>query len=346
MQWPSSSTLNLKFCLINAENLFLLFDQRPLVAMEDLSEKQWQKLSTSVYDNKPLHKTLALAKALKEIDADIFMLCEVGGQESLKNFNEYFLNDAYSCCLIEGNSDRNIDVAFLVRKGLPFYFDLLSNKNRPIQFLYPHERQSLQEGYPLKAGLTQSHKFSRDVAELHLFTQDKEKPFLILLLTHLKSRLDPERIDPNGFERRRAELRTLVEIYQELEVRRPGVPVLVAGDMNGFAGRPGTDEEFRWLYEHTDLEDVLEVAQLPAAERATFYQVRGGSGGADGRQIDFAFLSARLRPFLKAGSAQVYRYKGPHGLPHDTPQSLDAKLLLPSDHYPLIFELTHIPVQI
>jgi endonuclease/exonuclease/phosphatase family metal-dependent hydrolase len=330
MQWQSK--INLKFCLLNAENLFLLFDQPLPQDFQKLTEAQWQKLSTSVYENKALRKTQEIAKALHEINADIIMLCEVGGVESLKNFNQYFLNDEYSVCLLEGNSNRNIDVGFLIKKTAIFYFDLLSNKNRPINFVYPHE----------VSGKVASHKFSRDVAELRLFAKDKEKPFLIILLTHLKSRLDPDRVDPNGFERRLAEMRTLVEIYSELSGRYPHVPMMVAGDMNGNASATDTDEEFKTIYSQTDLQDVLEVNSVSAPDRATFYQVRNG-GKADGRQIDFAFLSEHLKKHLKANSAYVYRYKDHLGMAHDTPTSLDAKLLLPADHYPVVFEIEKLP---
>lgn len=343
MTW--TKTTNLKFCLLNAENLFLMFDGTPGKETLDLKEAQWQRLSTSVYENKSLKKCHDIAKTLKEIDADIIMLCEVGGYESLKNFNLLFMDEAYSPCLIEGNSERNIDVGFLIRKGVPFYFDLQSNKNRPINYLYPHERQSLLHGYPVKGGkLTSSHKFSRDVAELRLFTQDKEKPFLIILLAHLKSRLDPERIDPNGFERRQAELRTLIEIHKELETVHPDLPLIVAGDFNGNASLINTDEEFKDLYSVTDLKDVLEVSNLPAPERATFYQVRNG-GKADGRQIDYAFLSPSAVALLKTGSAYVHRYKDEFGMPHDIPRNMDAKLNLPSDHYPIVFEIENLKLK-
>lgn len=342
MTW--TKTTNLKFCLLNAENLFLMFDQTPGKEALQLKEYQWQRLSVSVYENKPLKKTLDLAKALKEINADIIMLCEVGGFESLKNFNQLFMDGAYSPCLIEGNSERNIDVGFLIRKNLPFYFDLQSNKNRPINYLYPHERESLKSGYPVKGGrITSSHKFSRDVAELRLFTSDKEKPFLIILLAHLKSRLDPDRIDPNGFERRRAELLTLLEIYKELETVHPEVPLMVAGDFNGNAGAINTDEEFKELYASTPLKDVLEVNQLTPEERATFYQVRNG-GRAEGRQIDFAFLSPKMQALLKPQSTYVYRYRDEFGSPFPIPKNLDAKLSLPSDHYPVVFEIEGAPL--
>lgn len=340
MTW--TATTNLKFCLLNAENLFLMIDEAQEMDLHKMTDHQWQRMSTSIYENKPLQKIRDTARALIDINADIIMLCEVGGIESLNNFNRHFMNDAYSVCLIEGNSDRNIDVGFLIRKGLPFYFDLSSNKHRLINYLYPHERLSINNGYPVKGGkVTTSHRFSRDVAELKLFTHDKDKPFMVILLTHLKSRLDPEGIDPNGFERRQAELKTLLEIYREIEATHPQIPIMVAGDFNGNATKVNTDQEFLEIYSGTNLLDVLEISGLPQEQRATFYHVRSGAR-TDGRQIDFAFLPPNIRQHLKPGSAYVYRYKDEFGMEHGVPTNMDSKQRLPSDHYPLVFELENL----
>ena len=218
------ATVNIKLGLYNVENLFLMFDHPVPENFSKLSEDQWQKLSTSVYDNKPLNKCLEIAKIISENNPDIMMFCEVGGLESLKNFNQLFLNSAYSCVLLEGNSNRNIDVGYLIKKAPPFYYDVISNKHRPLNFLYPHELTSQAHGFKIKAP---SHTFSRDCVELRLFSTNREKPFLIILLTHLKSRLDPERIDPGGTERRAAELKTAVEIYNELAAQFPQTSVLL-----------------------------------------------------------------------------------------------------------------------
>jgi endonuclease/exonuclease/phosphatase family metal-dependent hydrolase len=344
MTW--TETVNLKFCFLNVENLFLMFDEPPTSAALKLDEHKWQRLSSSTIENKPLQKCLALAKTLKDIDADVVMLCEVGGFESLKYFNELFLGGAYSPVLTEGNSNRNIDVGFLVRRNLPFYFDLQSNKHRLINYLYPHERQSLVTNYPVttvKAPAT-SHRFSRDLAELRLFQKNVDRPFLGILLTHLKSRLDPEGIDPGGFERRQAELKTLVEIYKEFELKHPQVPTLVAGDFNGNATLASTDEEFKPLYRDTKLKDVLELAGVSLENRATYYQVRNTSR-TEGRQIDFCFLNPEAAPLLKENSSAVYRYKDEFGLNLGIPMTLDAKMRLPSDHYPVVLELQNIPVK-
>lgn len=339
-------TTNLKVLLLNAENLFLLSDDELNPDHLKLDEARWKRLSTSVYDNKSLLKTKALASVILEENPDLILFCEIGGLESLKNFNRLFLNDGYSAALVEGNSDRNIDIGYLVRKNIGFYFDLVSNKTRPINYLYPHERVGLeQESFPgMGKNPPTSHKFSRDAAELHLFLNSRDNPFLVLVLTHLKSRLDPDGIDPSGFERRQAELRTLIEIYGELEARFENkVPIMVAGDFNGQAGKNITDLEFSELYKRTRLEDVCELASLPTDQRATYYQVSRGHK-VDGRQLDYCFLSPALAPHLKKDSVRVYRYKDHLGIPMDPPTTLDAKLLLPSDHYPLVFELQNLPV--
>ncbi len=337
MTWPVpiDSTLNLKFTLLNAENLFLLFDKKPDASVLKLEEAQWQKLSTSVYENKPLQKALELQKAILDINPDILMLCEVGGEESLRNFNELFLNNEYYAALVEGNSDRNIDIGFLIKKSLPIYFDLQSNKNRPINFNYS---QDIQPDKPFT-----SLKFSRDVVELKLFKNNRDNPFLIILLGHLKSHLDPEKKDSHGFERRKAELRTLLEIHQELTKAYPHTPQIVAGDFNGNASRTQTEEEFRIIYESSQLEDVLHLQDVKPDKNWTFCQIRP-SNKVETKQLDYAFLSPQLVPLLKAQSAFVYRYKDEYGFERDKPMTLDAKLSLPSDHYPLVFELEKLPI--
>jgi exonuclease III len=335
-----------KVLLLNAENLFLLSDHELTHEHLKLDSVRWNRLSTSVYENKPIEKAKALAHLILEENPDVVLLCEIGGLESLQNFNHLFLNDQYSPALIEGNSDRNIDVGYLIRKNQPFYFDLISNKNRPIHYLYPHERQSVETGYPAKGGkVTNSHKFSRDAAELHLFTNNREKPFMIFILTHLKSRLDPNGFDPSGFERRQAELKTLLEIYKELDAKfESKVPIVVAGDFNGNATSRQTDVEFTEIYQSTQLRDVCELAEIAADQSATFYQINRSSK-TEGKQLDYCFLSPNLVPHLDIPSVKVYRYKNHLGLPHDPPTTLEAKMNLPSDHYPLVFSLKNIPLR-
>jgi endonuclease/exonuclease/phosphatase family metal-dependent hydrolase len=318
---------NLKFCQINAENLFLLFDNPLPINYLKLERKQWESLTAADFENKPLSKVIHLAHTLIDIDADIVMLNEVGSVESLKNFNQYFLDSKYSPILVEGNSDRSIDVGFLIKKNLPFYFDLFSHKNKEIDLVYP-----------ATADKKISYKLSRDCAELRLFKSDVNNPFLIILLTHLKSPLDPERIDPGGVLRRTAELKACVDIYNELKKNHPQTPIMLCGDFNGTASRFNTDPEFNYLYANTDLEDVLEIAQIPLDDRHTFIQVKSGFR-SEGRQIDYCFLPETLKGKLVTSSTSIYPYKDQYGSPLKRPDTLEQKAQLPSDHYPLIFTL-------
>lgn len=334
----TTPSIDLKVLVWNVENLFLLSDQALGLDHLKLDEIQWQKLSTSIYPNKSLAKTRAVADILLKEDPDIILLCEVGGIESLNNFNRLFLHDRYSAALIEGNSDRNIDLGFLVRRNLDFYFDVSTNKNRSINYLYPHERESL-EG-PVQGG----HRFSRDAAELHLFRSQREQPFFIFLLTHLKSQLDKDRIDPMGSQRRQAEFKTLLEIYNELREKWPErVPIAIAGDFNGNASHRQTDAEFTGLYPDQNLRDVCEMAGLDSVNSMTYYQVQRTR--TEGKQLDYCFLSPEAQPFLDPRSVRVYRYLDQMGFPLDPPTTLEAKGQLPSDHYPLIFELKNIPLR-
>lgn len=331
--------LQLKLGLFNVENLFLLFDQELPDHYLKLNEAQWQKLSKSVYPTKELKKCISIGQVILENSPDIMMLCEIGGKESLENFNKYFLNEIYTPVLIEGNSDRNIDVGFLIKKNLPFQYKLKSNKDRALNYLYPHEQTSLETGYPVKAP---TQYFSRDCVELNLYKENLNTNSLTILLTHLKSRLDPERIDPGGLEKRSAELRTLIDIYTELLIKqKENNRVLVCGDFNGYAGKKNTDEEFKLLYDKTDLEDVLELSGVTDENRSTFYQVKCG-GRVEGKQIDFCFISEPLKKYLKKSSAHVYRFKDEFGFALNPPKTLDDKSRLPSDHYPIFFTLENI----
>ena len=174
------SRSKLVFVEFNVENLFLYLDHADQLRGQDiatLTEKEWQSLTASIVGNKPIEHVRSLAQAVLDINPDILMLCEVGGVESLANFSRLFLHDRYAVHLIEGNSDRGIDLGYLVRKSLPFHYDVRSHKDRAIDFLYPHEILSQETGYGnLRSARLSSHKFSRDVLELRIYENGRAEP--------------------------------------------------------------------------------------------------------------------------------------------------------------------------
>lgn len=334
------SQRRLRIVEFNVENLFILLDHYTGQKIESVSEKEWQRLSSSTTANKPLQQVKELARAVLELDPDILMLCEVGGRESLANFSRLFLHDRYAPYLIEGNSDRGIDLGYLIKRELGFTYDLLSHKHRSIDFLYPHEKQSLESGYQhLRSARISSHRFSRDVLELRLYEDPGQPPALIVLLVHLKSQLDRNRVDPGGRDRRRAELNKLVHIYQEIHDEFGGrTPVILGGDFNGVAGWPNPDEEFTALYDKTHLRDALDLAGIAHDERFTHQQLNRNRPGVN-RQLDYIFVPPELVPRVNRDETWVFRFRDEMGMTQIIPRNLNEKRLLPSDHYPVVLTL-------
>ncbi len=330
--------MKISVSLLNAENLYLFLQGDLPENYLDLSEDQWQSYSHSIYKNKELKKLKQLSYNFEVMNPDLILLTEVGGLESLENFNKYFLGNKYKCILESGNSDRAIDVGFLLRKSLPLNYDLRSNKDRKIGYLYSHEEDSLRTGYPEFVPSGGSHRFSRDVSELHLYSQDSNEIQSVFLLTHLKSKLDPDGIDPDGKERRRAEFETLLQIYHEVDEAYSGeIPIFVCGDFNGNATRNMTDQEFKKIYEVTDLEDVLELAEKQFDDRATFFNVRPRFQ-VHKIQLDYVFVSQKFSSLLDLDKVKVFRFKDSMGLDLPVPLTLDQKNVFPSDHNPVLFE--------
>jgi len=117
----------MKICQWNIENLYLFMDNYDGEDVSEMSEKEWQDLSRSQELNKHIQKLEDCSRIIKEIDPDLLMLNEVGGLDSLNNFNHYFLNDKYDIYMEE--SQTRIQNAFLVKKGIPAKFKFIYSKD-------------------------------------------------------------------------------------------------------------------------------------------------------------------------------------------------------------------------
>ena len=186
----------LKCLLHNTQDLFLFMDKYKDEIVHELTEPKWQMLSTSLLPNKNLKKLLALKETYKAHDPDILLLIEVGGSESLNNFNKYFLDDAYEVFTSASNSDRGIDLGFMVKKEIASFFEFSAYVDNL---------------------LSNQKKFSRGVFELKLKKEEEIK--MIFLLTHLKSKLNLKKLDFEGRGQRQAETMELAKIYQSLKMK-------------------------------------------------------------------------------------------------------------------------------
>lgn len=334
---------------LNAQDLFLRLSYR--VAPKDLkglTEDQWQQLGAGEAPLKPLRRLFGLAQAFDDVDPDIVMLCEVGGEESLREFNRLFLGGDYDTYFVPGNSDRGIECGFLVHRDLGLHVEIESHRDVPVDFLYPHERNpGAMPEVVARAGLIPlpprgKRRLSRDVPELRLYRASApkaEKPGLILLMTHLKSAVDPDGIDPGGIARRTAELRAILNVREAIAKRHgPSVPIVLAGDMNGHASRIDTASAFTPVYRETDLKDALELAGRALPDRMT--HITFAPGVTNASQLDYVLLPKALHERVVSEETYVYRYcYDGEWDERPIPTCLKERAALPSDHYPLVCTL-------
>lgn len=304
--------------VLNAQDLFLFMDKHnhAVLPVTELTEIKWQLMSSSLLSNKSKEKCQMLAYTILEAEPDVVMVTEVGGLESLSNFAHYLLNDKYEALSLPSNSDRGIDLGYLVKRELTHDRKLESH----IDFQLP---------YPAR-------RFSRDVLRLDLL-HDGEPQF-IFLLAHIKSKLDLNKSDFEGRSRRIHEVKGMIDIYLKLQKQYPDIPILVGGDMNGHAGEKETEEEFKQIYELTDLKDVAHLANIPEEDRFSYvYFNRGGNRFE--QQIDYIFISEKFKDKIIATECYFPRYKNLTGSPLPVPKRMEQKNTLPSDHYPFVATL-------
>lgn len=306
----------LQIMVLNAQDLFLFMDLYEGEDISKLDETEWQKLGYSLKGNKSKEKCTQLAKTITDNNVDIVLVCEVGGPESLENFAKHFLKDEYTSYSLPSNSDRGIDLGYLVKKNPNFQFNLRSYKDRLL-------RSKIY------------HYFSRDVLELAIGQDDEMK--MILLLTHLKSKLDMKKEDYEGRNRRQVEMRGMVDIYIELS-NLYKVPVLIGGDFNGNAAEIDTEQEYEQIYHLTGLKDVCHWEQLPMEARISYYYFNR-SGNRISQQLDYLFISDEWKHLLVPGSVHFPHYKNLDGMPLPIPSGHEMKSILPSDHLPLLAKI-------
>src|SRR6185312_11675748 len=125
------------------------------------------------------------------------------------------------------------------------------------------------------------------------------------------------------------------QIYGEVRAEfDPKVPVLVAGDFNGCARRDRLSAEFAQLAT-TDLENVIEIVGHDGEQAATQVQFNR-SGQIQCLQIDFIFVSPELKSRLLAEGVEIFRYRSDLSVTLPLPKSMDQRMYMPSDHYPVV----------
>tara|TARA_R110002072_G_scaffold64203_4_gene159585 strand:- start:24187 stop:25176 length:990 start_codon:yes stop_codon:yes gene_type:complete len=323
---------HLKIATFNLENLFL-------VAVDQ------EVTRTSL---KSSDKTSKLSRTIKRISPDILFACEVGGIDSLKKLNSQYLDDQYIPSVIEGNSDRGIEIGYLINKDLELHCEQYTHRNRGLHFLYPHEKvlnQRYKDDHPkwTEDELPyQDHLLSRDIAEMRFYAKEdvdkKGPPLLITLGVHLKSKWDQDGIDEQGRLRRGAEAKLLIKTYQDLKKRWPQTHIFLLGDFNGVVNGPNNDKELSTFHElEEDLVEVLEYLNLPYPKRATY--ILFTPSGTSPQQLDYIYFPKKLADQVVKEESGIFYYQDEEGNALALPQNPYQRHPLPSDHYPLVLTL-------
>lgn len=296
--------MKLKVLLWNVQDLFVFMDKYQGEDLKTLSEAKWQLLTTSLKKNKELHKLHGLAGAINTQQPDIILLVEVGGLESVQNFNQYFLKNEYKPIHFNSNSDRGIDLAVLCKKNL--------TKNIRTKF--------------------HKHKvFARGVLQFEYRPTENER--FIFLLTHLKSKLNKAG-DFEGRTQREKEVKKLIEIFDKVSENNQ-FPTFICGDLNGIIYQNETEPELDLFATKSGLFDVFEHLDRSHFERAT-YVYYNDQGNAHLMQLDYCLFHKKWLSLINK-SSRVIDFDGQTrtSLVSNLTQKRDS----PSDHYPVLINL-------
>ncbi len=284
----------MKIVFWNVENLFLPHcDPGPLKSQKNIE---------------------SLAQQIHYMDPDILFLAEVGGLLALETFNLNFLQNKYRILFTPGNSNRNIQLACLIKSEF-------ESKSSHLSYAKSLLGQS-PDGRDLY--------FARDLGHLILKDEDREKP-LHLWWVHLKSQLTVAADDHRGIIHREHEIKFICQKINEYQDDQH----ILMGDFNGLAFHEFPDREFRplmelplsCLYEKLDVEPQFSWLGFDRAKKFTPLM------------LDYAFLSEDLFDFLDKKESGLFHPLNEDGKPLSWPKHPRDRVNFPADHLPLVIKL-------
>ncbi|MBX3040865.1 MAG: hypothetical protein KF789_09190 [Bdellovibrionaceae bacterium] len=301
--YRKSSTKKLKFLEFNMLNLF----ERDF----SLTDKKFNKGT----DVKTEAQREALARIIRKSDPDIMTWVEVENYRAAELFSDRYLDKKYQVFLIEGNDQRGIDVAVLVKKDLPFEVeyrslkDLTEIKDAPV-----HPQQG------------ENKVFSRDLpmAIFRRLEDGVPREEFILLSTHYKS----QRGDQGSFPKRlqQAEATELAVRYLRQEFGEE-LPILLTGDFNN---NVPTSPEFAPIW-RAGFKDSFDLSPnpIPKDRRGTHYYFPM-KGPAEFNQLDGFLISGQGK--YRVESALILPHLDEKGLALPHPRNYGERQARASDH--------------
>lgn len=251
-------------------------------------------------------------KVLEDIDADVFVLTEVVG-----NYSSKALDPKGIYHHIIGNNAHHGEylTVFLVRKTLNLSTRVYRNKKI-------EDQARIHRGLPVLA----------------LVAPGQTDPSLLLMGIHLKSKVS---LEEEVFQKiKRREIHWLNEARKDLAKKYPQATFMVAGDFNLNIMRNPSIKIFQnHLVESMSAANKSDGVLFRTTQT---YHIRG-SREVVAKQLDGIFIDAHMKD--QVFSSHVYRYKfggkelqfaDEKGNYWPYPQTLEDRILLPSDHFPVV----------
>ncbi len=305
----TANPLDLKVLILNLKDDFIYESAQQRGDVKILKkDKKFRFKPTSLLDWQ--------REVILENDPDIFIGSEVHKDEDARHLMDLDTNGLkgqYYTFVKEGNSNRGINIMFGVKKDLGFKFKLFTHKHR--EWTDPVSKIK----YPL---------FSRDLPVLTLTRPGDEKPMVIVIGNHAKSKRDNPQ-DPESTRYRTAQYEEGVKVILEELQEKFGkdVPVIMGGDFNTDVIKAAEMNSIRDSLK--SVFDSINGKTFEYAQRATHFYF--GPGGKKAQPMDDIRVSGQLTVL----EAEVIKYKNSNGNVLPDPATFADREKLPSDHRPV-----------
>ncbi|MCH8507312.1 MAG: endonuclease/exonuclease/phosphatase family protein [Phycisphaerales bacterium] len=269
---------------------------------------------------KPLHELVAVARAIRAIDADILLLQEVGSLGSLEWFRDRFLDGmGYDHAAAPDAGDlRGIRQAVLSRHPIT---DTQVWPGKELGGVHPELYGTQPNWHAGEPVAFRRSPLRADIAIPDPETGEEATRIITFFVVHHKA---------GRFSAywREAEAKALLKLVEEVAEAHPERPVFIAGDFNALA----TDESVR-TYLRAGFHDIF--AEHPRDNRVVSHE--------SGRRIDMILANRAALPQVLSEKAFVLGTAArPEGINWRDLPTLPG---LASDHYPVVVEKSLRPIR-
>ncbi len=271
-------------------------------------------------------KRMEVGEIMRQMNADIWCLCEVGGIEAMEWINHQLLESKYTIFFPSITSGRGIDNGILVRKDLNLQIKFLTH-------VPTNMRETLKDSPNYEKEFHYWKRGQRAMLEIQCY--NKHGQFLFELIhTHLKSPVTEIGKDPNGRNKRRCELDYLNNLIQQFNLHFRDMPLFVTGDFNC----PLKDPDMQEFIKNSDLKNYLEFTNHPPGDQWSLAQRAYGMTSSP-LLIDFMLMRPGHGHLVNSELSGIWSMRDSDQQIMSLPKFAHFRHELPSDHRPQILTL-------